>query len=81
MESEIFLNNNGKELFYNALILPIFLWGKGPKDAMLCIYRLQKRTLRIILGCGIELSSKELFTKYECMTIFDLYTYHVCVFI
>ena len=20
------------------------------------------------------------FTKYECMTIFDLYTYHVCVF-
>ena len=80
-----FLDNNGKKLFYNALILPkltycISLWGKGPKDAMLCLYRLQKRALCIILGCGIEVSSKELFTKYECMTIFDLYTYHVCVF-
>ena len=80
-----FLDNNGKKLFFNALILPkltycISLWGKGPKDAMLCLYRLQKRALRIILGCGIEVSSKELFTKYERMTIFDLYTYHVCVF-
>ena len=56
-----FLDNNGKKLFYNALILPkltycISLWGKCPKDAMLCLYRIQKRALRIILGYGIEVS-------------------------
>ena len=79
-----YLDINSRKLFYNALILPkitycLTIWGNAPKYAILRLYKQQKRVLRIILDCGMEIPTCELFKKLEFLTVFDLYTYHVCV--
>ena len=78
------LDINSRKLFYKALILPkitycLTIWGNATKYAILRLYKLQKRVSRIIHDCGMEIPNCELFKKFEFLTVFDLYTYHVCV--
>ena len=79
------LDKRGMLMFYNSLILSRFnyclsIWGDGPKDAMLKLFRLQKRAARLVLGCNSDVSTRILFDTLGWLTVHDLLFYQKCIF-
>ena len=69
---------------YNTLILPhlqygILAWGNSFQSNLNDKFVLQKRALRIINLSNYRAHAAPLFVKYNTLTVFDIYKYHLGV--
>ena len=74
-----FLPKNSLYQLYCSFILPflsygILLWGNASTQYMTKVFKLQKRTLRIISNSSYLSHTKPLFEKYNTLNIFQIYS-------
>ena len=68
---------------YNTLSLSclqycILAWGNTHKTFLDKLFVVQKKSLRLINGSGSRDHSAPLFVKFNTLSVFDLYKYHMC---
>lgn len=73
------------KLIYSSLIesrlrYGIILWGSASRTALLRVFRLQKRAVRIIAGVNRRTSCKELFKSFQILTLPSLFIYEMLLF-
>ena len=69
---------------YNTLILPhlqygVLAWGNTYQTYLNKIYIIQKKALRLINNSGYRSHTRPLFFKFKCLTVFNIYKYHLGV--
>ena len=57
----------------------IVVWGNSSHTKLDSLFKLQKKALRICLGCHYLAHSAPLFTKLKTLNIFDLYYYSMAL--
>ena len=57
----------------------IAVWGNSNYTQLDKLYKLQKKALRICLGCHYLSHSAPLFSKLKTLTVFDLYLYSIAM--
>ena len=73
-------------ILYNTLILPhlmycIIVWGSAGKNLMDRLFKLQKRSIRVITYSSYTAHTGPLFSKLGILKIDDIYTLQVLLFV
>ena len=78
-------NNVIIRLVYTSLIesrlrYGIALWGSASQNALLRVFRLQKRAIRIMVGVNRQTSCRPFFKSLQILTLPALYIYEIIIF-
>ena len=65
--------------FHSAMNYGIMFWGNSSHSPM--IFRLQKKEIRIMEGCGNRSSCRNLFKKLEILTLMSQYILSLLMFV
>jgi len=65
--------------FHSAMSYGIMFWGNSSHSSM--IFRLQKKAIRIMEGCGNRVSCRNLFKKLEILTLMSQYILSLLMFV
>jgi hypothetical protein len=75
--------NTMKTIYYSYLntimSYSLFLWGNSPHS--LKIFRIQKKTIRIMTGCNNRASCRNLFRKLEILPLVSQYIFSLMLFV
>jgi hypothetical protein len=84
-KAKVFVNKNTLINLYNSFILPYLnycneIWGSTYNCHLDCIFKLQKRVVRIITSSTTLQNSDELFSKLKLLKLSQLYVYNIGIF-
>jgi hypothetical protein len=66
-------------LFHSLMTYGIIFWGNSPLGAT--IFRLQKKAIRIMEGCGNRVSCRDLFRKFHILPLTSQYLLFLLMFV
>jgi len=65
--------------FHSILSYGIIFWGNSSPNN--CIFKIQKRTIRVIVNSSIRTSCRELFKELQILTLHSQYIYSLLMFV
>ena len=65
--------------FYSAMSYGIIFWGNSSHSSI--IFRIQKKAIRIVEGCGNRVSCRNLFKKLQILPLTSQYMLSLLMFV